>query len=466
MYPMNENIVRPLIVIWFLVTLFAVQVQAQHPRPFPPPGQSGDQYLTDSTYYYLGNTFGESWFNHQVYRVTARNEANNVLTASDYEYDTLAFRWYEQRRYQGSFLNDTIRRLWQSWVLNPGNGLWLLADSIHFNIDGSPTVSWYKEWDPVERKFAGGKFSEFIYNEQGILHLTYNRYFDTISGDWIRDYYDVMHYNHHNLDSLRQVYKWDGSHWSDSLRITYIWTPKLNPESEVWELWQDGAWQNARKLEYVFTNDLVDEIYEYDWLEALEDWMYKDFTDYSYNPDHAVDTISDYLWDGSDWINKTRKTYTYNTNQQTTEVLNEYWSFSNEAWVKASLNSYIYDQHGNRKEFSFYTWDEDQNRWRNFYKEENFWVFYPSAVDEPQQPQFEIFPNPSDGIFHINPDPKIANSKKKLLMLYTSDGQLLKTRQLTDFTRPIDLSGLHPGAYHLVLKTDTAISGRILLISE
>lgn len=463
---MNERNVNPLIIACFLVAFLIPCANAQQFLPGPVQEQSRDQYLTDSTHFFLGNAFGESWFNNKVYRVKSRNEANNVLTASDYEYDTLVQQWYEQRRYQGSFLNDTIRKLWQSWIYNPNNSEWLLADSIHFNIYGSPTMSWYKIWDPMIRKFTGGKLSEFFYNDQGILHLTYNHYFDTLSENWKKDYYEVVHYNTHNLDSLRQLFKWNGAGWTDSLRISFTYDDKMEPDEEVQQLWTGNAWQNDKKWKYELTGGMLNELYEYTWQEALQEWMFKEFSDYSYTPGMLLEQVTDYLWDGSEWLNKTRKTYTYDRDELIEEILNEFWSFGNEAWINASLNTYAYDQHGNRTEFSFYTWDNYYEKWINFYREKNFLSFYPSpSVREFDPPQFELYPNPTRGQLQIKPGPDLANSKVKLLMVYSMDGRLMKTVSLSGFNRLIDISNLPVGTYRVILKTDKGISGRLLVIS-
>jgi len=242
-------------------TLPSTDVHA--PEKLPIAGK--DHYVNDSTRYSLGNAFGQSWFNNQIYRVEQRNPAGNVLTASDYEYDTLGFFWYQQRRYQAQYINNTIRKFWLSSVYDKIGSQWLLADSIHFNSFGLPTIGWYKEWNPITQKFIDGKLSDYFYNDQGVIHLTFNQRYDSIHQGWLNDYYEVVYYNHFDLDSLRQYYSWSSAvnNWKDSLRITYTYNDKFFPKEEILETRAGNSWMNSIKWKFVFSNDLLDEEYEY-----------------------------------------------------------------------------------------------------------------------------------------------------------------------------------------------------------
>jgi len=346
------------IILSLLVFLFALaqagltQVVNNNPHLEPMQIQHSpkDHFVTDSTWYSLGNTFGQNWFKNRIYRVKQLNDAGNVLSASDYEYDTLGLFWYEQRRYEAHFVNNTTRTLWLSFVYNQQANTWHLADSIHFNSSGLPLRSWYKEWNPITHTFEGGRLSEFIYNEQDLLHLTYNKNLDTVSGQWRRASYEVIYYNKNALDSIRQISRWDSSQgiWIDSLRKSYTYNPRLFPEEEIDQLWIGNSWQNYKKWEYIYVDNLIDEEYEYNWNDFSKGWEYKDFSDYSYNPNLTLEKRTDYFWDGYEWFNKTRKSYTYNAQSLPIEILNEFWSFGFNQWTKSSLNTYDYDNNGNR----------------------------------------------------------------------------------------------------------------------
>jgi hypothetical protein len=465
---------KKIILITGLSILLALSSIAQTQVIEPTENLSGivnhskDQYLTDSTYFYNGIETGTQWYHNKIYRVQERNAANNVVLAYDYDFSSKDRAWFQQRKYQGSFLNDTIRTLWQSWVKNTNTNEWLLADSIHFNINGAPTISWYKVWDPFMNKFVDGKFSDFIYNDEGLLHLAYNHYWDTAANSWQRSSYEVNFYNQNGLDSINQFFFWNGINWIKDRQTHFTYTPKLLPEEEIQEIWNGVDWENSRKIVYSYSNDLIADILVFNWQPGLQEWFNYGLTEYTYNPDETLHQVSNYLWNGSDWLNSTRKTYAYNSNQETLEILNELWTFSTETWENLSLNVYSYDNaSGNREEFSFYTWNTETEQWSNFYRERNFWGFYPSpSVPEIPKAGFSIFPNPSRGVFSI----EFENMQKAVhdgfLMIYSIDGRLVKTIQAGNLQSSINAEDLPTGVYRLVLKMNEGISNHTLIISR
>lgn len=457
-----------------LLLLFIPSLIAQIQFESTPPPISGienhskDQYLTDSSYFYSGVQSGTRWYNNRIFRVAQRNDAGNVIQAFDHDHDSLANTWYLQRKYEGSFLNDTIRKVWLSWVKNRQNNTWLLADSIHFNVHGEPTISWYKTWDPVANAFVGGKLSEFLYDESGILHLTYNHYYDTTDQSWERDNYEVVFYNQNNQDSLRQIFYWNGLSWIKDQQISYTYTPKLYLAEALQKSWNGVAWENDIKWAYIYSDELLEKTYTYSWQPDLGEWMNSRHSDYEYNPDGTTYRITDYFWDGADWLNTTRKTYTYNANQQPEEILNEFWSFGSEIWKNVSLNTYTYHTaSGNREEYTFYIWNTESERWENYYREHHFQSFYPSpSVPEFSRQDFTIFPNPSKGVFNLEFNDEQTGANEKLLMVYTVDGKLIKTMRLAAEQHAVNLSGLSPGIYRLALKSGDSFSEQLLIIGQ
>lgn len=447
-------------------TFTQVNPEFSSPEYWQNPNTIQGHYVTDSTWYSLGNTFGQNWFKNRIYRVNQRNNAGNVQLAYDHEYDTIGFYWYKQRRYEALFINDTIRKLWLSSVFDQSSGNWLLSDSIHFNVSGSPTRSWYKVWDPLEHKFTGGQLTDFIYDDQGFPYLTYNKYYDTISSNWQKDFYEVVQRNQSHLDSLRQISVWNAASgdWRDSLRINYSYDQKLMPQEEIHQLWQANNWENYKKWEFVFVDNLIEEAYEYTWDAFSGSWEYKNFSDYDYYPNLNLERITVYLWDGIEWLNKTRKSYIYNAQQQPKEILNEYWSFGYNQWSKSSLNTYDYDSNGNRNYFAFFIWDEYNIRWINFYKEENFWsLFEPESIVEWGKIDFDIYPNPVSEKVQIVLSEKDGFSKSNQLLIYSSDGRLILSKSLSGISESVSLTNFPSGHYHFILKTENGIGSRVVI---
>jgi hypothetical protein len=430
----------------------ATESASRFPNSWQKPNKG--QYLNDSSWYSLGNTFGQAWFKQKIYRVQERNNAGNVLKASDFVYDTIALSWYEQTRYQGQFTNDSLRKLWLSYIFDKGTQSWLLADSISFNSNGQPVKSWFKIWDDVQGAFVGGKLSEFFYDDQQRVHLIYNRQYDTVSQQWVRYNYELYRYNQIHLDSIQEFFSWNNSanEWIDSLRISYSYDDKQNLKTQLHELWLGSNWTNSQKWNYEYSNGLLQKENKYQWLAGA--WENKDYREYQYTTASLLQRRTDYLWDGSEWLNKTRKTYTYNNQQQPTLILNEFWSFGYEQWTNLSQNIYDYDNNNNRELFTFRYWDEDNNRWINSYQEQNFWTFFePYGLPDPSPFTFSVYPNPTKGLIKINMDEANDPHAKKLLNIYNSGGVLIQTATFNGRSFSANLDGLPGGSYHFIIIT-------------
>lgn len=429
---------------------------------------SKDKYVKDSAFFSLGNTFGQNWFQHKIFRAHERNEAGYLVSASDYEYDTIGLNWFEQKRYEGTFTNPIIQKSWLSYIFDKSTETWRMSDSIAFNANGSPTYGWFKLWDPVRNKFVSGQLTDYFYSNEGELHLAYNKFYDTISGDWQKDYYKVIYKNSYGRDSIRGFFKWSEStqDWVDSLMITYSYDDKHHLLGEIHELWVDGNWENSKKWEYFYAGqNILDEQFEYRWDAALDDWDYKGHTEFEYYENKDIKTITDYFWDGYEWYNKTRVSYSYQGNSLPTEILNEYWSFGFNDWANSSLAMYDYDANNNRLTYTFKIWNEDQEVWRNFYKEENFWSFFEyHSIDEKMRVNFSLYPNPASGRISITMDEKIQPIKDSELRIFAPDGRLVYTQKLHYPNETVDVSKLTPGNYLLILQTNKGSGSRVLIV--
>ncbi len=438
------------------------QFASEHTSRFPDTWlkQNKGQYLSDSSWYYLGNTFGQSWFKHKTYRVEERNKIGNVLMASDYVYDTLAFNWYEQVRYQGQFTNDSVSKLWLSSVFDKNTQAWLLADSIYFNTHGQPVKSWFKIWDEVQNDFVGGKLSEYFYDDQQRVHLIYNKQFDTISQNWLRYNYELYRYNQYHLDSIQEFFSWNGAsnNWNDSLRISYSYDDKQNLKTRLHELWLGDSWANSQKWTYEYSSGLLQKENKYQWNVGTTTWENKDYSEYQYTANALLQRRTNYLWDGSGWLNKTRKTYTYNNQQELTLILNEFWSFGYEQWTNLSQHNYDYDNNNNREVFTFRYWDEDNNRWKNSYQEKNFWSYFEAhGLNDPSPFSFSVYPNPASNLVKIDLDEGVEAHALNLLHIYNNNGALIKTTTFSGRSFSASLAGFPYGSYHFIIITPSGM---------
>lgn len=424
------------------------------------------KFVNDSTHYFFGNAFGQEWFFGRNYRVEQRNNAGNVTASAEYVYDTLRFQWFKQRRYEARFTNDTTSLSWLAYVRRWPGDEWLLSDSIAFDANGNPKISWLKVWDEAEQKFVRGQRTVTLYDENQRPDEAWYQYYDTVSENWNKDYYLQINYNQHGLDSLRMYRRWQAQQqqWTDSLRIITTYDENQHLDQIIHQIYENQAWVNFQRHDYFFdTNDRLSELYQYAFDGAQQSWEYKYFTSYIYST--LQQERIQYLWDGSQWLNRSMVTTIYQQGLPG-EVYTYYWSYNTNRWANASLSVYEYDTDANRTLYTFYAWDDFNFKWRNFYKQQFFWSWFtPQAIMERPTARFRVFPNPAQNIIAVEMVENTPDQKPVRVAVYDANGRQV-LQQVSDLAhRQIDVSMLVPGHYLLTLPDDPA-AGAVVLIKQ
>jgi hypothetical protein len=439
--------------LYFLIFPLLIFAPALHPQSEFSPNRdsSGNNYITDSTFFWLGNTFGQSWFKHKVFRPEAFNNFGDVLTAYDYEYDTLGLFWYKQRFYEGRYFQDGLRKRWLTFVFDQSEDNWRMADSLAFNQAGQPVTGWFKIWSPLKYQFVDGRRSAYFYNDNDQLHIQYSQHFDTTTQNWQRRNYRVIYYNLSNADSLWHIYAWNNNQeqWNDSARVSYFYNEEQLIDAEITQLFTNGDWVNSKYVDYSYnTFDLPDTVIDKQWNATLEEWVDQNKTVYNYTSAQLTETKTDFLWDGSQWLNKTRISYQYNADNLIQEILNEYWSFGFEEWAKASLSNYSYDENLNRNQFNFYIWNTMNEAWQNFYREDNFWSFFEANNVTTHSPDLiSFYPNPATDAVKYSLSGKNQPPGPVRFFIYDVAGNLVKSLELAAASGTINITNLKPGIY-------------------
>jgi hypothetical protein len=443
---------------------------AEHQRDYTTEENIlNSKYTNDSTYFWLGNTFGQSWFNNKIYRVEDFNNQGNVLTANDYEYDTIGMYWYKQRTYESQYFQTGFRKLWVSKIFDQSQNIWLIADSLYFNQDGNPQITWYKQWEPSEFRFTGGQRSTYIYDENGRLHVQFNQLWDTLAQSWLKAYYEQHYYYQNNLDSVKLTKIWDNSagQYINSLLIHYLYNGQQALTEELVQSFSGGNWINYQRTEVSYTDfGKEDEIVEYVWLESVNQWFEHKKTVFLYNGQQLLTTKTDYQWDGAEWFNTRLVSYDYNQEGLIEERLDQYWSFAFDEWANASRTIYTYDENQNRKVYSYFTWITFSNEWRNEYREEKFWSFFESSnVFRPDVPQLNIYPNPAtDAIAYVFSGRSDIYGKAEIFV-YDQSGKFVKKIENEGHSGMLSIAGFKPGNY-LIVYNLAGHTGSTILIKK
>lgn len=452
--------------LWFLPVIVSAQLAGYGSKSHENqlPEQRNGKWVVDSTWFFLGNTFGQYWFNNEQYRVTGRDQYGNFKNSLTKQYDTITLAWTDKSRNAADYYDSVNFWKWIAEIWDANGDKWVMSDSIFYNESGSPVISWYKIWSPVKFRFSGGKRVDYDYSETGHLLQENIQLFDTLGGNWKNGQIATYIYNSEGLMEQKLLKTWDVSgFWRDSLRVSYLYNNDKMLAQAVHEIVnQAQQWENWWKLEYNYnTNGKIREEYQFGWNSVA--WENKNYTVYSYEDSLLFQTLR-MIWDENElvWINKSRTSYTYNSSGQRTEVLGEYYDQFGMTWFRSYTYSYSYDENGNRTEYIYRIWDEPNGEWINFYKENSYWSeFELFAIGENQRLKTLIFPNPASEELNIQMDETV---KSGVISITGLDGKTNLKRPFIGSFVQISTGDLPAGIYMIVIETGHGRSSQMVII--
>ena len=452
----------------FIVFLLCLSgMSAQNHQSIRELYRSDDgQYLVDSTYIYLGNTFGNYWFNYLRNRVTERDEYGNFISASDWEYDTIALHWFEQKRYQAQYYDDKTQRLWLAHFWDEKAENWKLSDSIFSNPDGTVSVSWYLVWNPVISRFFRGKRYQNEYLENGNLLKENISRFDTLTGGWKPDVINLFEYDEGDLLTRKMIRKWCDESWTDSLQITFSYTDSNLIAMEEYQLMTgSGIWENWQRWIYSYngTGQLREKYYSLYYADQ-KSWKDTRFFRYSYDTLQRLDQLLEKYWDDyeNDWIDRHVTQYLFNSQGLRSEIKKQFWDPINSYWFHTDNYLYEYDEYANLIEYLHRYWDTEAGVWVNNFKENRYWSFYESqSIAEQEMTLVDVFPVPADDYLQLR---FVKPVKQGTVYLHTIDGKLIRSFSLKNSEIRLDISSVSPGNYVLSIWVDGVFSAQKIII--
>jgi hypothetical protein len=425
--------------------------------------QRNGKFIIDSTYNFLANTFGQDWFNHQQYKVTARDQWGNFLNATTFEYDTIGGFWFAHQQYEAAYFDSLTTSLWKAQVWDSKALKWRMSDSISYSTSGNPEVTWYKAWNPFTFRFWRGKKITYSYYNEKLVGRNIQK-FDTLSGNWKANSRYTYSYNEDELLDSLLIMEWDTetNSWEKYSSIEYSYFESHLIESEITKLWAQGnQWEDSLKIEYDYYAD-NSKLKQKSRFYPGSNSGWEDFNRimYSYDENLRLDTALTQNWDGTEWYNKSMNLYSYNAQGLRTEVFKRFWDTFG-FWIDQSKDLYDYDGDGNLTKYIFKSWDYDNNVWVNYYKYVNYWSeFVPIGINEISDLSIQIFPNPTTGIIHLSLPENIKNG---MAAIYSMDGKLIINQIIQGGATQLNLEALPMGKYMLSINIEGKVYSQIVI---
>ncbi len=160
-----------------------------------------------------------------------------------------------------------------------------------------------------------------------------------------------------------------------------------------------------------------------------------------------------YRWDPvvGVWVPDFVWTYTYDQWGYITFSQRKLWNGTTEAWVNSSRSFFRYDSLGYLLHEAHEYWNTTDARWEKDYRYDYFYSRYGTTVGirEPAIHNAIIFPNPASKYIFIEQPGEYTHVTRGVI--YTTQGQAVKTFTLSEINIPIYIGELTPGQYLLVL---------------
>lgn len=441
----------------------------------------------------------------------------NQLGYIGYSWDYLRSDWQFIQKTERSYDingNNTI----EAFYYRQGNN-WTGSDygkfKWHFDDFGKKTWGHWYSWDAINENWAEIPFDlEFVYDDGGRLisevvssdyygiwanlnkhNYDYDSYGNKIS-DVVYFWFDISKvwwelskheyvYNSNgdmisDLTSNARHWSYSDYEWILSLKDEYSYGKYRNQTKHISSNWdeENDIWRKLEKEETEFDqngNIIMNSNYRWDSVSnSWKGWPIElDLSlvgtnhgnkpaKYEYNfDDRGYKTLNaEYFWDPV--LNTWRGTddgkmqWSYNSVGQLLEETKNNWNIDKANWERDWKSCYIYDEVGDPLSLSRYTWNAISSDWEPVVR---FIYYYQSSITSFQainNPQIEIYPNPTRGIINIT-----GLTQPAEVMLYSIQGKLLKA--VNHVVSTIDISDLPAGVYILNLTSgDQVLRERIV----
>lgn len=426
-------------------------------QEFDLKSQRNGRFVLDSTFIYQWDVVNQNWLNDEQIRVLQRDNYGNPLRWHTLSWNQVTNSWEDEKKREQFYYDSLHPHYIQGFVWDSRAGEWKMSDSIFYQPDGLPAISWFKVWDKSKFRFSRGKKVNYHYNPSGLKTKEQAQIFDTISGNWNTDQEITWQYNDDGLMLMQHTKVWrDQGTWRDSLWISYTYNELNQLTTRISETWNlAGFWQNTQRFDQTFDpNGNLSEVYQYAWNAQQEQWItqYRQF--HTYNEQQLLTEKLQQYWesDFNTWINLDLTIYQYNSMGLRTSILQQFWDAFGYFWFNTASYTYTYNDEGNRLEFLFRFWDEESSQWINIYKDVNWWSYFePSAINSPDSPVISIFPNPASGVISIRTTVPFADG---YLEIFDIAGQLVFSSRLSNGTTPVDISAVAKGTHFIRLTLD------------
>ncbi|WP_445737362.1 T9SS type A sorting domain-containing protein [Mariniflexile sp.] len=335
----------------------------------------------------------------------------------------------------------------QTWDSNTNDWLNVARGFYTYNGFNAPESVVNQLWDNSSMIWWYVFKDEFLYNDaqrqtKQISYLSQNYQDIWIPNNEFEIFYDVdgrtLAYINRNYDTgLMQMVN---DEQTVNTIIGGVFTELLQQE---WDTATD-TWINTFKREYVYNNDLLEQINDFSWEEGA--WQPARQVNYTYNGNGQIETSTTLYYFDPSFQNYSRVQYTY-TNNRIAQWLFQSWDIGLDDWRNTQKWNDVYDANDNLIESTRDNWDTTIG-WKEYKKTLNFYsevIPFSLSVASNELLDTKIYPNPASEVITVK-----TLYPVKTIKMYDMLGKLI----LTTTKSTIRVDAFQNGLYLLKIETD------------
>ena len=350
-------------------------------------------------------------------------------------------------------------------------------------ITSTKTEEIQKTWDGSQ--WVNSTKYEYMYDENGVEYESYTYMWNASTERWDYTWWQVNTNNAAGLPEIQILKMWDGSAWSDFIKITYTYTSFGQPQEILGALYF-GVWMDITKTIYSYNNleqctEIVNQEFDFvsTWNNTTRDslvynangWMTEDLAQqwdsiawvnntitYPAYDNNGHDTAQlQMAWVNNAWENSIHSTYSYN--QQWLVILEHQEIWINNAWGNSELYTNQYDAQNRISEVLFQEWGGTS--WNN--STLTNWTYDLTVGLQPAplySQALSVYPNPAKDKITVEIT-KLTGSE--LISIYNSQGQIVIQKPVQQLKTEIGISNLSKGIYFVKLGNKEGLNQKVFI---
>jgi len=434
--------------------------------------KSSQGMVEDSMIWWRLDTSLMYWKPVWKYVLEDHNQDNLPLSTYEFEWDGMSWTptiFFARTYDTAQHMLTELRQVW--------NGSW--------ENEGLRQLTWsgnYLTYD-LYQVWSGGAWINDVQ-----VTYTYDpnnnqlsRHFEAWDGmAWVNDQLRLMTYDGSSNLLTDMIQMWNGNYWENSDRMEYTYDARNNRTSYLQQRGTDTTWENNMLNSYTFSGDdlLTLEIRQY-WINSAwenysretltydtnrnlkvkfrESWtgtLWQNQMNWEYFYDANNNDIHHLLkdWVGNQWENEYQVFSEYDSNSQLTEFRTERWRGG--PWRSEDLYRYNYDAGNNWVMWLYRRYDTTGTTITHSDSIYHYFGVHSAVLPGPvSSPVISVAPNPTNGeLLIVSPDLMINR-----IVVYDMGGSRVYQAPISRHRFELDLSGMRPGAYSLVMETGSGV---------